>query len=182
MFYVTFFVLILTQTVYSQTELIDSIILDPTKYLPPNTTQKNYCSNSSFNACESKNCVNGTYPPFGYTCQKPDTTLLRVDYVSQTVYEKINDFMTNTYSPSAPLECILDIKIDSVEVSLTYIYKATRSFSTTDVFLIKAGAPAAIRSNFASLVGFSIGSDRVVVDVIAGSPTFTIKIYFPSST
>jgi len=179
MYHLGLFVLLLSQIAFSQVELINTIFLDSSTYLPAGTPVVNYCANDTLNACpNNKDCVDGLNPVYGYTCKKADMSLLQVDYVSNMIYDQLNTVLTQG---SNPLVAIEDIIIDQANVKLIYMYSSTLPFGPLAGF-IKSAAETAIASNFKSLVGVQMGQGRVVVTPSSTAATLMIEFYFPALT
>jgi len=74
--------------VLGQEELIEELLgQDVSKYV--NQTQINACANASLNACQ-KSCVNGTYPPLGYTCTNNVGKTVQVDYATISLFKSFS--------------------------------------------------------------------------------------------
>jgi len=169
--------LILSELVLSQVELINSLLYSQ---IPLGVPVEDNCANQTLNACENKNCINGTNPPFGYTCQKQPSGTLQVDYVSNQIYVQINSYMAQQL-PTQSLTSIHDIIIDANAATLTYVYLTARAWTSFESAFIGAAGPA-IASNFGSILGVTMSSKRVSLNAVSGSSQLNLALQFPAAT
>jgi len=169
-------VLILSELVLSQVELIQSILYSK---IPPGVPNVDRCANQSLNACENKNCINGTYPPDGYTCQKQPNGTLQVDYLSNQIYLEISSYLSQNLAGQS-LTAIQDIIIDTNAVTLTYIYTTQSAWTGFEALFVSNAGPS-IAGNFGSILGVTMSSKRVKLSASGGQSLLSIELIFPAA-
>jgi hypothetical protein len=162
--------------VLGQEELMNELLnSDITKYV--NETEVDECANASLNACQ-KSCVNGTYPPYGYTCTSNNGKTIQVDYATKILFKQISQaLMSLTTSDPQSLTTIIDITLSGSTAS--YTFGTNRTWTPTEQFAIPYAAPGTVASQFKTLLGIDINAKRITITA-PSTPELQISLQFPT--
>jgi len=156
-------------TVFAQYQLLSLGSL--LKYANNSTAPEiNYCATNT-SGCPSI-CLNGTYPPYGYTCQTPENSQLEIDAGTQMLFE----FAKNASKQylSQQIINIQSITVDLVNGYVSYTFGLSGALSQIDVQFILPIIPSAISSSISQSTPYSVNQNRI--DVTSPSP-YTVVIF-----
>jgi len=166
-------------TVFAQYEYVSIGTLVETDKFNGSIPEIDYCQNDT-HGCQSV-CVNGTYPPYGYTCKVGNSSLLEVDAGSQQLFELAKTISSEgEIKLSQKIVYIENITVDLVDGKVIYSFGLSGALSDTEVNYFFPVIPSVISSKLQS-TDYSVNVDRISVTASNSNTVLVVTFLLPKT-
>jgi len=128
-----------------------------------------YCANNTHGCAVA--CINGTYPPGGYTCRKPDGTNLEVDAGTQLLFVEAKALSGSFLKEQ--FVSIEDISYNLTIGTATYVFGLSAPLAPSETSFLIA-VPTLVTTLFGSVI--KISTSRIIATSVASTITFTFLL------